>query len=259
MVTLTKLSGWLDINAHFCLPSTEAERVEKWQAMRAAKFLAPERWDWKVSEVVSYMDPQEISMQFLSNTPNKLDALTASNDYGVEIVRKYQTRFVLLAALPTDDLQAAIGEVKRMEVEEKADGWAVSTCCNGVYLGDERLDRLWEVLDRKGSVVFVHPNVYEMPMMTQPTPLVEVAFDTTKTVIDMRYKGVFRRHKGIRWALLHCGGALPALSGRVFALGVEEWMGNSEKVGVEEMGESLGRFTLTQRRLRRVCYCRCWR
>ena len=61
-------------------------------------------------------------MQFLSNTPNKLDALTASNDYGVEIVRKYQKRFALLAALPTDDLQAAIGEVKRMEVEEKADG-----------------------------------------------------------------------------------------------------------------------------------------
>jgi predicted TIM-barrel fold metal-dependent hydrolase len=41
MAPLTKLSGWLDIHTHFFPPSTEAERVEKWHTMRAAKFLAP--------------------------------------------------------------------------------------------------------------------------------------------------------------------------------------------------------------------------
>lgn len=207
--------------------------------MRAAKFLVPEPWHWKAEEVLSYMDRQGIALQFLSNIPTKLDALKASNDYGVELVRQHPARFGLLAALPTDDVQAAIGEVERMG--ERADGWAVSTSYNGVYLGDERLDGLWEVLDKEGSVVFVHPNAYEMPTMGQATPLVEVAFDTAKRVVDMLYKGVFRRYKGIRWVLAHCGGALPALSGRLFALGGEEWVGNPEKVGIQEMRESLGR------------------
>jgi hypothetical protein len=69
-----------------------------------------------------------------------------------------------------------------------------------------------------------------------------MAFDTAKTVVDMLYKSVFLRYKGIRWVLAHCGGALPALSGRLLVLGGEEWVGNPEKVGVEEMRESLGRF-----------------
>lgn len=99
------------------------------------------------------MDRQGIAMQFLSNIPNKLDALTASNDYGVEIVRKYPTWFGLLAALPTDDVQAAIGEVERMEVEEKADGWAVSTCYNGVILVTRGLIRFGRCLIGRGGGV----------------------------------------------------------------------------------------------------------
>jgi hypothetical protein len=46
----------------------------------------------------------------------------------------------LLAASPTDDAKKAIGEVERMR--GVADGWAVASCYNGVYLGDERLSGL---------------------------------------------------------------------------------------------------------------------
>jgi predicted TIM-barrel fold metal-dependent hydrolase len=241
MAQLTKVSGWMDIHAHFSPPTTQAERVVKWHAMREAHFLVPAPHEWRVEDTLSYMDRQGIAMQFLSNIPATFSALQASNDYGVEIVRRYPSRFGLLAALPTDNVKAAIAEVERMK---EADGWAVTSCYKSVYLGDKSLDGLWEVLDKKKGVVLVHPNAYAPPPLTQAAPLVEVGFDTCRTVVDMLYKGVFRRYKGIKWVLAHCGGALPALSGRLLTLGGEEWVANPMGVGLEELTEALRRLYL---------------
>ena len=75
----------------------------------------------------------------------------------------------------------------------------------------------------KETVIFLHPNAYAPSVMGRPTPPVELAFETTRTVVDMLYNGVFRRHPNITWVLAQCGGALPALSGRLLVLGNEDW------------------------------------
>jgi hypothetical protein len=95
---------------------------------------------WKAEETLSYMDRQGIAMQFLSNFHATLPALQHSNNYGAETMTGYPAWFGLLAASPTDDAKKAIGEVERMR--GVADGWAVTSCYNGVYLGDERLSGL---------------------------------------------------------------------------------------------------------------------
>jgi hypothetical protein len=62
MASLTKLSGWVDIHCHFSPPTTEKERLTKWHAVRAENFLIPEPWDWKVEEILDYMDRQGVAM-----------------------------------------------------------------------------------------------------------------------------------------------------------------------------------------------------
>ena len=86
------------------------------------------------------MDRQGIAMQLLSNVRATLPALQPSNNYGAEIITGYPAWFGLLAASPTDDAKKTIGEVERMR--GVADGWAVTSCCNGLYLGEERLSGL---------------------------------------------------------------------------------------------------------------------
>jgi hypothetical protein len=56
------------------------------------------------------------------------------------LVAEHPARFGLLAALPTDDCQAALSEVKRAELELRADGYAVTCRYNGVYLSDPGLE-----------------------------------------------------------------------------------------------------------------------
>jgi predicted TIM-barrel fold metal-dependent hydrolase len=145
----------VDIHCHFSLPSTPEERERKWLAMRAEHFMTPQPFEWKVDEILSYMDHQGIAMHTLSNIPNSHAALRSSNDYGATLVKQHPTRFGLLAALPTDDATATMEEVERSTSELDADGFAVHSSYNGVYLGDAFLEPLWEMLNgRKKRLYF---------------------------------------------------------------------------------------------------------
>jgi predicted TIM-barrel fold metal-dependent hydrolase len=190
------------------------------------------------------MDRTGIAMQMLSDIPKTLEALQASNDYAAFLVEKYPSRFGLLAALPTDNPQAAVAEVTRASEELHADGFAVTCHYNEVYLSDPRLDPMWAELDKRRAVVFTHPDAYAPGSMGRPCAVVEVAFETARTVTDMLYAGVFRRFPNIKFVLAHCGGALPALSGRLLLIGHENWVPNSQHVTPTEMREHLLRLYL---------------
>ncbi len=212
--------------------------------MRDAKFLVPEPFEWSPESTLAYMDKAGVAMQMLSNLPKALDALRESNDYAASLVRQHPTRFGLLAALPTDNPDAALAEIDRATHQLQADGFAMTCNYNGVFLGDPSLDSVWAELNRYHAVIFVHPDAYAPASMGRPSPLIEVAFETARTVVDMLYAGIFRKFPSITFILAHCGGALPVLSGRLKLLGTEPWVPNPNNITQEEIQEQLGRLYL---------------
>lgn len=234
---------WLDIHGHFYLPQTEEESEAMVRAFRDACFMINGPVRWNVDEVLSYNDSANIRMQMLSYIPQSLKKLEAANSYGASIVQRYPDRFGLLVALPTDDASNCLAEIHRMAPESNSgfqpDGFATTTVYNGVSLGDPRLDPVWELLNLRQAVVHVHPNAYAPPLNGRPAPLIEVAFDTARTVVDMLFNGVFRRYPDIKFVLGHCGGALPVLSGRLSLLGTQEWVPNPHGITRNEIEQQL--------------------
>lgn len=234
------MAKWIDVHGHFYPPASDAEREKKWQAMLDGQFLVPkEATLWDPEQVIAYLDRAGVQMQMLSNIPKTLAELKFSNDYGASVARKYPSRFGFLAALPTDDPDAALEEIERATNDLAADGFAVTCHYNDVYLGDASLDKVWRELDRRGATVFTHPNAYAPASMGRPSPLIEVAFETARTVVDMVYAKTFVRFPNIRWIVSHCGGALPALSARLKLLGAEDWVPNPNKVSVDDISKQL--------------------
>jgi predicted TIM-barrel fold metal-dependent hydrolase len=240
--------GWLDIHCHFFPPRPESDDESLVKALRDAHFMISDAPRFSPSDLMAYCDRAGIAMQMLSNTPPTSAAIRASNDYGLSIVRIYPSRFGLLAALPTDEPDECVREIARVkpltstaEAEIQPDGFAVTTRRNGVALGDERLRPVWEELDRRAEVVFVHPNAYAKGEDGRPSALVDVAFDTARVVTDMLYQRVFLDFPRIRWVFAHCGGAFPALSGRVLLLGAESWVPNPKRVTREALQEQISR------------------
>ncbi|WP_307542828.1 amidohydrolase family protein [Streptomyces sp. V3I8] len=236
--------AWVDVHAHFTPPTTEEQRHTAWTAMQELCFLAPQPHHWTVEGALRSMDRTGVAMQLLSAVPQTHDALRASNDYGAEVVTEHPDRFGLLAALPTDDPHVALAEIARADKAMQPDGWAMSTTYNGVNLSDRVLEPVWDELNRRSAVVFVHPDTTTRPELGLPTPLVEVAFDTARTVVAMLYQGVFRRCPDIRFVLAHCGGALPGLSGRLALLGTEAWVPAGDQFTAEEIAGQLSRLYL---------------
>ncbi len=216
--------GHVDIHAHFSPPTSPRRRRRAWQAALSQGVYQPEPFEWSLERTLAQMDAAGTATQLLSNIPRDLASLRASNDYGAEIVARHPTRFGLLAALPTDDVAAALAEAARARDSLAADGFAVTAAYNGVHLGDESVEPLLARLDEWGAVVFVHPDARRPPTLGHPAPLYEVAFETGRVVMDMLINRTFQRFPNITFVIAHCGGAFPTLTGRLRLLGNESWV-----------------------------------
>jgi predicted TIM-barrel fold metal-dependent hydrolase len=91
------------------------------------------------------------------------------------------------------------------------------------------------------AVVFTHPDAYKPPTQGRPAPLIEVAFETTRTYVDMLYAGIFRRYPDITFIASHAGGVLPLLADRLELLGAEPWVPNPNGITKEEIKRSLSK------------------
>lgn len=235
--------GWLDIHAHFYPPSAPGEPEVLAQAFRNACFMVDRPVTWNVQSILDYNNRANIRMQMLSYIPqNNPEKLIAANIYAASLVKEYPDRFGLLGALPTDDPELCLKEIERLTaLDIPADGFATSTVYNNIGLGDLRLEPVWKNLNARKAVVHIHPNASAEPSHGRPSPVIEVAFDTARTVVDMLYNGVFRRYPDIKFVLGHCGGALPVLSGRLSLLGTEAWVPNPNKLTRKEIEQQLSR------------------
>ena len=147
------------------------------------------------------MNEADIGMQMLSNIPQTVQELRESNDFGASLVKMYPSRFGLLAAIPTDDGKAALSEAKRALDDLSADGLAVTACYKGYWLSNPELTPLWDELDRREETVHVHPNAYADAHMGRPAPLIEVAFESARGVVDMLYSGMLEKYSKIKFIM----------------------------------------------------------
>lgn len=234
------VDGWVDIHAHFFAPMPAEELQAIADGLRQNCWCIDHMDQWTPEGALDYMDRVGIQMQMLSSTIADPAKVSAANDYGAEVVRRYPDRFGLLAQLPTNDPDACLAEIARASDTLGCDGFASQHVFDDVVLSDPRLEPVWAELNRRKAVLFAHPNAYGSAW-GRPSVLLEVAFQTAHVIADLLYKGVFRRHPDVRFLFTHSGGAFPAMSGRMLLLGAEPWVPNPEGITPDEMREVFAR------------------
>ncbi|GGW09357.1 amidohydrolase [Streptomyces capoamus] len=217
-------SGMIDVHAHL-LPGFYVEQAT------AAGHVHPDgmgSWPaWSVEAHLELMDRNGIATAMLSMSSPGVhfgDDMAARllarqvNEYAAELTRDHPGRFGVFASLPLPDVDGALEEIRFAFDELAADGVALLTHTQGVYLGDRRLEPVFDELDRRQAVVFLHPTspvCWEQSALGRPRPMIEYIFDTARTVTDLLMAGVLTRHPNLRVIVPHCGGALPVLADRI--------------------------------------------
>lgn len=214
----------IDIHAHFLPPEyREAMSVTGLDKV-VDGFPTPQ---WSAESALELMDKCDIKTAILSISAPGIDFVPRDsaralvrkiNESNAKAVADHPGRFGGFAVLPLPDVDGALLEIAYALDVLKLDGIVLFTNIGGIYLGDKRFDAVFDELNRRDAVVFVHPVAppdFDMGRLGFPAPVVEFPFETTRMIMNMIASGTFRRCPRVRMIVGHGGGTLPFLANRI--------------------------------------------
>ena len=162
------------------------------------------------------------------------------NEYGAKLVRDYRGRFGLFAVIAPPDVQGSLKEIEYAFDTLKADGIGLLTSYQSKYLGDPSFAPVYEELNRRKAVIYVHPTTPDccrglIPGI--PPSSIEYATDSTRTIANLVFSGTAIKFPDIRWIFSHSGGTLPFLTGRFIRLANERKPANLPDGPLPEFGK----------------------
>ncbi len=203
--------------------------------------LAPLQWSKEA--MISFMDDAGINVAVMSvSTPGvhlgdseKARSLARRcNEFAAELVHARPDRFASFACLPLPDIDASLEELSYAVDVVKLDGLVLFTNSRGVYLGDATLEPVFAELERRKSVVFVHPNPSPDSVahsLGLPDNLLDFPTDTNRAVAQMHYTNRFAHTPNVKYIFSHAGGSIPFLAARFAIIDEMDFIPGGEQRG----------------------------
>lgn len=165
------------------------------------------------------VDRQVISASPLTGAlPDPEQAAAAArmiNDRYVDLVDRHPDRFLAFVVLPLPHVDAALAELDRVLDAPGVVGVALTTSAAGRALTDPAFAPVWQELDRRGTVMYLHPagDGVASPQITDHhlTWMVGAPVEDTVVAAQLITRGFVTRYSGVRILNSHFGGALPML------------------------------------------------
>ena len=209
----------------------------------------PSGWgapDWSPEQLIAFMEDEGIAVSMLSLTAPGIEGWKGAdriaiarqvNDYGAGLVAHHPERLGYLATLALPDVDAGLAEIRRCYDDLGVDGVCLHSNYEGVYLGDDRFLPIWEELDRRCAVVFVHPTTPGATVLRGiPGPIEDYPADTTRAALHLVVAGHLARFTRVMVILSHGGGFLPYTASRFAELTASLNHDRSVEALLDEMG-----------------------
>ena len=187
-------------------------RLPKWSAEGLLDYLDSCGIDWTVLSVSS---PHPY---YIEDAAKGIEACRRLNEASAEAKRSHPDRIKWHAVLPLPDVDTAIEEAIYALDVLGADGIKLASNSRGQYLGDSAMEPLFAELDKRGTIVNIHPHkpevMAENVFTARAIPLFEFFCDTTRAVFNLVANAVPDRYPNIRFVVPHCGAFLPNIADR---------------------------------------------
>lgn len=211
------MTSRIDVHHHAVVPAW-AEQVASFAPGRPVR-------PWTPAAAIEAMDRHRVAHAVLSLTAPGVyfgDAARARKvareaneqlaecvDAGRPSASGDRGRFSFFASLPLPDVEGALAEIEHASSLGCA-GFTLLTNVDGRYPGDPGFAPVWEELDRRGAVVFLHPNWTDLALVPGVSgAIADFLLDTVRAAVSLLFAGVPRRHRHVKIVLSHAGGFLP--------------------------------------------------
>jgi len=182
--------------------------------------------DWSCESALAMMDKHGVRTGILSvSTPGvhlgddteARHRARAVNEYAADVARSDPDRFGFFATLCLPDVAGSLAELDHAFDVLHADGVILLANCRGTYLGDERFAPVFDALNRRKAIVFVHPTQPPglEPLERIPTFVADFLLDTTRAALRLGASGTLDRCPDLKVILSHAGGFVPYAAYRI--------------------------------------------
>ncbi len=189
--------------------------------------------NWAPGPVIELMDKAGIATAILSrpggyavSQPEQARKMAReNNELGAKHARDNPGRFGFFASLPLFDVEGSLREIAYSFDVLKADGACLVTSYETRWVGDPAFAPVFDELNRRKAVVFVHPSVptvcskidLKTSIATEGVtlPMLENQFDTARGVVSLILNGNLTLRPDIRFIFCHGGGAVTTLHERL--------------------------------------------
>jgi predicted TIM-barrel fold metal-dependent hydrolase len=240
----TTAGDMIDVHHHM-VPPFWFDEVRDVIAAQGGGRIVPNWLGWSPQRAVAEMDKNGVATAVLSmstpgiwfgNVEQARRLARQCNDYAAQMAKDFPGRFGLFAALPLPDTEGSLAELEHAFGTLKADGVGLLTSYGDKWLGDPAYDRVFEELNRRQAVVYVHPATPAcctklMPHV--PPFLTEFIQETNRAITSLMYSGTLSKYRDIKFIFSHAGGAIPTLAGRIAQLGAAPQLASKVPEGIE--------------------------
>jgi 6-methylsalicylate decarboxylase len=176
---------------------------------------------WTLEEDLDDMDKNGTATAILSLTlpglwfgpqPATRKVVRDSNEYAARLNSDHKGRFGSFASINPPDTEGALKELEYALDTLKADGIGLYSNYRDKWLGHESFNPVYEELNRRKAVVYVHPIEGACCMNLVPNvadTIIEYGADTTRTIASLIFSGSSTKYPDIRWIFSHAGGMMP--------------------------------------------------
>jgi len=140
------------------------------------------------------------------------------NEVSAGLISDHPDRFGAFGHIPLPDVDSALLELEYLSDSLHLDGVILLASIGERYLGDSAFEPVYAELNRRKTVVFVHPTIHPSTKAVPvdlPEFLLEFAFDTTRAIANLVFSGTLERYPDIRFIFAHGGGTAPYLAWRM--------------------------------------------
>lgn len=218
----------IDVHAHV-YPAEYLDLLQRSgaEATDVARGLGADQTHEDVNARLQLMDSAGVDVQVLSAAPQlpyfedqgrSRDAARLIDDLYAELVARFPRRFAAFAAVPLPHVDAALHEASRALDELGFAGVVVASSILGRSIADPVFEPLLRELDRRGSLLYIHPAGAgsDSPHLTGGlTWPVGAPVEDTVVAAQLIAAGIPMRFPRLRIVISHLGGALPMLLPRM--------------------------------------------
>jgi hypothetical protein len=171
--TLASDTSLIDVHHHFAPPAYVAENRNR---------VSPAALDWTPQKALDEMDAEGVATAVLSlalpgvwfGDPDAARRMSRlCNDYAADLARSHPGRFGLFPVIPLPDTDGSLREIEYAFDVLKASGVGIVTNYSdpsgSKWLGNPAFNPVFEELNRRKAVVFVHPIVASCCQKLLPT------------------------------------------------------------------------------------------